>query len=310
MSGMGAPPPPPDEGFDWKQALMTLGPAVGAQITGERTPMGSFATGMAQGVAKRKMSEWESERKRKFEEEKIDMETARGIMDELQGLDFNSILEQEKDPSRRAALQGAADEIDKISEKWADFMDPSSEGGSAITASEAQKLIQMRSRISPELSMLKTGQTEAAGRAEIGLETEGAVSKFEALQKLEPQIDGEPLSVAEARAKLSATKAREAYYRAKASAGLKSETTSVAARELAKANAKILPLYRMKMIEATRQGNTDEAQFYAQQIKQLQEEIASFGAGPAGPEGPAEFDAMDQLIQEEMSRLGVTAEEG
>jgi hypothetical protein len=286
---------------------MTLGPGLGMAIAGKRTPLGAFGVGMAQGVAKRKMSEWESDRKRKFEEEKIDMETARGIMDELQGLDFNDILAQEQDPSRRAALQSAADEIDKISEKWADFMDPSSEGGSAITASEAQKLIQMRSRISPEISMLQTGQTQATGRSEIGLETEGAVAKFEALQKLEPQIDGEPLSVAEARAKLSATKAREAYYRAKAASGLKSEKTSVAARELAKANAKILPLYRMKMIEATRQGNTDEAQFYAQQIKQLQEEIMMFDA-TAGPEGPEEFGAMDALIQEEMSRLGVTAE--
>ncbi len=294
----------------WLEAIKQLGPVVGAQITGKSSPIGSFATGINEGVAKRKMSEWESKKKRQFEEEKIDMETARGIMDELQGLDFNDILAQEKDPSRRAALQEAADQIDKISEKWAEFMDPGSEGGSAITASEAQKLIQMRSRISPEISMLQTGKTGATETATLGRQTDAALDKFERLQKLEPQVDGEPLSVAEARAKLSATKAREAYYRAKARDGSKSDGATIAARELAKANAKILPLYRMKMIEATKTGNVQEAQFYAQQIKQLQEEIMTFGGGAAGPEGPpgATFDAMDQMIQEEMSRLGVTAE--
>ena len=306
---------PAGGGRDWMGILQALAIPMAGMIGGRRNPMLSFATGMLKGQAAKKMSEWEQEQKVKYEQDKQDMEDASTIMENLQGLDLNAILEQETDPNRRAMLQKATDEIDKIGEKYAQFLDPNSEGGSAITANEARKIKVAADRVKREVQSLETGkrrmlageEARFAGEktaAEEKVKRESYVQRAKDLLDLQPKvdIDGQmvPASQAVQLYQARAQKARADYFSAKASG----DSAGANKFSLAIANnaSKLIPMWMMGRANAEKKGDMEMAAFYARKLQETEALVEKYGGGGAEGGLTGQPSAADSWVQDEMAR--------
>lgn len=278
----------------WKDALAQFAlPLAGALSGGRANPMLSFAVGQAEGKGKRAISEWEQEQKVKLEQDKADMERAQSLYDELQGFDLNEMIAQADTPEKKAMLERAGEEIDKVAQKYADMMDPASEGGTTVTPNEARKFETEVNRARTFINKARTGQA----RVGMGLEAEGAVASERAKREAFPEMAETEAARAryyEARAQLAeAEAANPGLFR---SSGMNIE--DFARRE------DIRSLYdnrKLAMAEATADWNSPEGRKRAEQrVREIDQQVANIimsaqGGGSRISAGAPIDNALDPL---------------
>jgi hypothetical protein len=317
------PPPSGRSGGGWKEALKGMAlPLAAALSGGKMNPFLSYAIGKQKGEGERRISEWETEQKVKTETEKRDLEQATKIMDELQGFDLGGMMQQVereygRDSTQYKALLGASDSIDKISQKYADALDPNGPGGVGITPGEAKELILMRQRFSKEIAAAKTGQTRLSGQLEAeawgargGAETDAILDRTKRMWDIEPKVpnpmDPEgpaiPISQALQLANMAVKNAQVGYYSARAGAQGGANKFSLAD---ANNTAKIIPLYEMARVQAEKKGDANAAAFYARQLAVIRQMVREAGGGSGAGMTPQGAGGVDSLIDDQMANYSL-----
>jgi soluble lytic murein transglycosylase-like protein len=259
-------------GGTWKENLPQILGALGAMVGGGG-PMGALGAGVVQGSSEQRISEWKEERKRKMDWENAQVEAAKKIYDDLQGLNLTEVLEAETDPEKRQLLQQATDRLAMIGKKWADYLSPDSDGGSVITPKEAADFMTAAQVAKSQIDRVRSKA------ADVSISRAGEL-EMEKYKAREAAVSPEDRELRTARA--AAERARAEYYarkRDRSGRSFEQDADMAFVRE----TAKIVPMLMYKISRLKSKGDPaslQEAEQIQKEIIQLRADLRSAGVDP------------------------------